>query len=83
MTVNYQNPVCIKDCNKREFHRAGWIMKDAFTLIENGYLEIENGFICGVHKGRPKEKSNDHVPGVMWGISQPWELQGPLWKILV
>ena len=65
MTVNSQNPVCIKGCNKRELHWAGWIMKDAFTLIENGYLEIENGFICAIHKGRPKEKSIDHGPGVL------------------
>ncbi len=65
MTLNFKNLICIKDCNKRELHRAGWIMKDAFTLIENGYLEIENGIICDVHKGRPKEKSIDHGPGVL------------------
>ncbi len=65
MTRNFKNINCIKDCNKRELHCAGWIMKDAFTLIENGHLEIENGFICGVHKGRPKEKSIDHGPGVL------------------
>ena len=40
-------------------------MKDVFTIIENGYLEIESGLICDVHKGRPKGKSIDHGPGVL------------------
>jgi len=65
MTLNAKNLICIKDSNKRGYHRAGWIMKDAHTLIENGYLEVENGLICGVHSGRPREKCVDHGPGVL------------------
>jgi aminodeoxyfutalosine deaminase len=65
MTLNFKNVTCPKGSNKRELHRAGWIMADAFTLIENGYLESENGIICGVYQGRPKEKCVDHGPGVL------------------
>jgi cytosine/adenosine deaminase-related metal-dependent hydrolase len=65
MTLNFKNVICPKGSNKRELHRAGWIMADAFTLIENGYIESENGIICGVYKGRSKEKCVDHGPGVL------------------
>ncbi len=65
MRLDLKKNICINSKKKREVHRAGWIMKDAFTLIENGYLEIENGFICGAHKGRPKGKTIDHGPGVL------------------
>ena len=65
MTLNPKKNICIKACNKRELHHAGWIMKDAFTLIENGYLEIENGLIRAVHTERPREKTIDHGPGVL------------------
>ena len=64
MRLNSKKNICIKS-KKREVHRAGWIMKDVFTIIENGYLEIESGLICDVHKGRPKGKSIDHGPGVL------------------
>ena len=64
MRLNSKKNICIKS-KKREGHRAGWIMKDVFTIIENGYLEIESGLICDVHKGRPKGKSIDHGPGVL------------------
>ncbi|WP_457551957.1 amidohydrolase family protein [Desulfobacula sp.] len=65
MTQKFKHLLCVETRNKRELHRAGWIMVDAATLIENGYLEIENGLICGVHRGRPEEKSIDHGPGVL------------------
>jgi cytosine/adenosine deaminase-related metal-dependent hydrolase len=65
MILNSKKLIRIKGSRKRELHRAGWIMKDAHTLIENGYLEIENGLIRSVHKGRPEEKSVDHGPGVL------------------
>ena len=65
MTQNLKNFISIQKGSKRELHRAGWIIKDSFTLIENGYLEIENGLILAVHQGRPKEKSIDHGPGVL------------------
>jgi aminodeoxyfutalosine deaminase len=65
MRLNSKKSICIKSKKKREIHRAGWIMVDAFTFIENGYLEIENGFIYSANKGRPKEKSIDHGPGVL------------------
>lgn len=70
MIANDQNIVVIKSRNKREFHRAKFIIVDSSTIIENGYLEIENGFIKGVHKGVLKEKCIkekciDHGPGVL------------------
>jgi len=65
MKLNSKKNICIQSKTKREIHRAGWIMVDAFTIIENGYLEVENGFICSANKGRPKEKCIDHGPGVL------------------
>lgn len=65
MTTNDKNLVCIESRHEREFHRAGWVVVDASTIIDNGYLEIENGLITGVHKGRPKETCIDHGPGVL------------------
>jgi cytosine/adenosine deaminase-related metal-dependent hydrolase len=65
MTLADKHPVCIESRHGRELHRAGWIIVDPFTIVENGYLEIENGSIMGVHKGSPKEKSIDHGPGVL------------------
>jgi len=59
------NPVCVNRSRKRELHRAKWIVADASTIIENGYLEVENGFIKGVHKDSPKEKCIDHGPGAL------------------
>ena len=65
MTMNDKNIACIESCHGREFHRAGWIMADASTIVENGYIEVENGVITGIHKGIPKEKSIDHGPGIL------------------
>ncbi|MCD4721291.1 MAG: amidohydrolase family protein [Desulfobacula sp.] len=65
MTSDFKNLICIEINNKRQLHRAGWIIVDPITIIENGFIEIENGFIRGVHKGTPKEKSIDHGPGVL------------------
>jgi len=65
MTVNFKHVAGIKGSSKRERHGARWILKDPFTLIENGYLEIENGLICGVYTGRPKGSCVDHGPGVL------------------
>jgi len=65
MRLNSKKNICIQSKTKREIHRAGWIMVDAFTIIENGYLEVENGFIYSANKGRPKEKCIDHGPGVL------------------
>ncbi|RLC01955.1 MAG: hypothetical protein DRH34_08215 [Deltaproteobacteria bacterium] len=65
MTMNEKNVVCIQSSDARELHRAGWIIIDSSTIIENGYLEIKNGSILGVHKGMPKERSIDHGPGVL------------------
>jgi len=65
MTVNFKHPVPVKGCQKKEIHHAGWIIKDAFTLVENGYIEIENGLIRAVHTQKPREKSIDHGPGAL------------------
>ena len=65
MTTNSKNVSFIESYSGRELHRAGWIIVDPYTIIENGYIEIENGSILGVFKGTPKEKSIDHGPGVL------------------
>nr|NJM04192.1 amidohydrolase family protein [Desulfobacula sp.] len=35
------------------------------NVIQNGYLEIENGRIKGIHSGVPREACIDHGPGVL------------------
>jgi cytosine/adenosine deaminase-related metal-dependent hydrolase len=65
MTATFKNLTCIASNNKRQLHRAGWIIVDSSTIIENGFIELENGFIRDVHKGTPKETSIDHGPGVL------------------
>lgn len=63
MIMDDAHHVCIEHRDKRALHRAGWIILDPVTVVENGYLEIENGVIQGIHKGTPREKSIDHGPG--------------------
>ena len=65
MTMNNTTVICIQSHQPRELHRAGWIIVDASTSIENGYLEVENGLIAGVHEGVPKGPCIDHGPGVL------------------
>ncbi|MBU1343155.1 MAG: amidohydrolase family protein [Proteobacteria bacterium] len=65
MINSIETIVCNGSSHRRELHRAGWIIVDSSNIIENGYLEIENGFIRGVHKGRLKEKCIDHGPGII------------------
>ncbi|MCF6247944.1 MAG: amidohydrolase family protein [Desulfobacula sp.] len=55
----------MKNNGNLKIHRAGWIIIDAHTIIDNGYIEVENGKINGVYKGRPKQKYFDHGPGVL------------------
>lgn len=65
MTMNDKNVVCIENCHEKEIHRAGWIVVDASTIVENGCIEVENGIIIGVYKGTPTGKIIDHGPGVL------------------
>lgn len=51
--------------HKREIHRAGWIIPDSMNIIQNGYLEIENGWIKGIYSGVPREICTDHGPGAL------------------
>ena len=48
-----------------EIHRAGFIIIDPFTIVENGYIECENGLIKGVFQGVPKQEHIDHGPGAL------------------
>ncbi len=59
------NITIIKPVEGRQVHRAGWVITDPSCVIENGYIEVENGVILDVHQGVPKEKCIDHGPGVL------------------
>jgi cytosine/adenosine deaminase-related metal-dependent hydrolase len=65
MIPSSPTPVLSGIRNKREIHRAGWIIQDSMTVIQNGYLETENGRIMGIHSGVPREACTDHGPGVL------------------
>ena len=40
-------------------HRAGWVLVDPWTTIQNGYVRVCNGLVEEVGKGHPG--GNDHV----------------------
>ncbi len=65
MKTSAQQKVVSRSRNKREIHRAGWIIMDSTKTIQNGYLETEGGIIKGVYAGAPKETCVDHGPGVL------------------
>ncbi len=57
----------VKSTQPHETHRAGWIIVDPFTIIENGYIEIANQRIIQVGHGTLPSKTHctDHGPGVL------------------
>ena len=65
MTSPSPKPVVSGSRHKREIHRAGWIISDSMNIIQNGYLEIENGWIKEIFSGVPNEACTDHGPGVL------------------
>jgi cytosine/adenosine deaminase-related metal-dependent hydrolase len=47
-------------------HRAGWILVDPWTIIQNGYVRVCNGLIEEVGQGHPGGgQVIDHGPGVI------------------
>lgn len=48
-------------------HRAGWILVDSKTIIQNGFLVTANGRIQAIGTGRPPQEGVliDHGPGVL------------------
>jgi len=60
----------IRASRKRVVHRARWILINPGQVIENGCVEVENGFIKGVYRaptsqGVQKSDTIDHGPGVI------------------
>lgn len=53
--------------DKRAVHRAKWVMSDAGTIIENGFVDIEAGIIKVIGRGLPVNTGAviDHGPGVL------------------
>ncbi|MFO7559284.1 MAG: amidohydrolase family protein [Desulfobacterales bacterium] len=48
-------------------HRAGWVIADQNTIIQNGYVKIQNGYITETGKGRrvPNDHEVDYGEGVI------------------
>jgi len=65
MTIPFKRKIITQSQNTREIHRAGWIISDSMTIIQNGYLDIENGRIKEVCTGTPKGAFIEHGPGVL------------------
>ena len=54
------------DYRVRITHRAGWILVDPWTIIENGYVRVCNGLIEEVGQGHPSGGHViDHGPGAI------------------
>ncbi len=47
------------------YHQARWIIIDPWNIIENGCIEVQNGFITGIHRKIPPVQIIDHGPGVL------------------
>lgn len=60
------HPYPVHSQKDHEIHRAGFIIIDSDTVIEDGFIEIENHQIKNIFKGRPKQKYRDHGPGVLF-----------------
>ena len=50
---------------KNALHRAGWVMVDPETWIENGIVEVSNGKVVSVGRTDMKTGASDHGPGVI------------------
>ncbi len=48
-------------------HRAGWLVIDSRTVIENGYIQVESGVIKSIGSGTPSHTGTliDHGSGVL------------------
>lgn len=59
----------IRAVGAKTLHRAGWVVMNPYQVIENGCIEVENGWITGVYKAGRGEKaqkapgSGDSSPG--------------------
>ncbi|MFH2060032.1 MAG: amidohydrolase family protein [Pseudomonadota bacterium] len=65
MTQHFKKIIYAQSNGKTQFHGAGWIIVDPWTIIENGCIEVNNGSIVGVHKHKPKHDVIDHGPGAL------------------
>lgn len=66
MSFSKNNPVLISaDSQAYQIHHAGWIIADENTVIEDGYIEVENQKIIRISSNRPKGKIIDQGPGIL------------------
>ncbi|MFH2092144.1 MAG: amidohydrolase family protein [Pseudomonadota bacterium] len=65
MTNPINTILSVQADEKPQFHGAGRIVADPWTIIENGCLEVCNGFIVDIHKNKPDHVVIDHGPGVL------------------
>ena len=50
---------------KQAIHRAGWVMADPETWIENGIVEVSDGRVVSVGRANMRTDAMDHGPGVI------------------
>jgi len=60
----------IKSPTEKKIHRAGWVIISPHRVIENGCVEVENGWITSVYTAAPGQpfsgrNTMDHGPGVI------------------
>ena len=65
MTQNTKKMICAQANGKTQFHGAGWIIVDPWTIIQNGCIEVNNGSIVRVHEYKPGHDMIDHGPGAL------------------
>jgi len=54
----------VKASTGKKVHRTRWIVADSKTIIENGYIETENGIITAIGDGKPNGDIIDYGPGL-------------------
>lgn len=63
--MNSRTLIQSADDGRTTYHKAGWIIVDPWTLIENGCVEVNNQTIVHVHKQVNNGEVIDHGPGVL------------------
>ncbi len=61
----------IKAFGDKEYYRARWVVNSPDRILENAFLETQNGWITGISKTAPREASRGRVTDLGPGVILP------------